>query len=168
NIDQHDIGDFLGERPTAGDSEPAPLDPASGEPINLLVLGSDTRAGEVNDEYGTTPESGQRSDTTMLTHISADRERVEVVSIPRDMLVTIPSCRMADGSWTEPRPETMFNRAFSQGADGGDLGTAAACTIRTLEEMSDVYVDDFVVVDFAGFINVVDALGGVPMCIPEP
>src|SRR5690625_7851674 len=62
----------------------------------------------------------------------------------------------------------MFNSAFALGADGGDVGTAAACTIRTIEQMSGVYVDDFVVVDFAGFINVVDALGGVPMCIPEP
>ncbi|WP_152191539.1 LCP family protein [Georgenia satyanarayanai] len=168
NIDRHDIDDLLGDRPTqAGQEEPAPLDPSAGKPINILVLGSDTRAGDVNDEYGTTPEAGQRSDTTMIAHISADRERVEIVSIPRDSLVTIPACRMADGSWTEPQYETMFNRAFSTGADGGDLGTAAACTIGAVEELTDVYIDDFVVVDFAGFINVIDALGGVPMCIPE-
>ncbi len=167
NIDRHDIGDLLGERPTA-DRDPAPIDPSAGEEINIVVLGSDTRAGDVNDEYGTTPEGGQRSDTTMLAHISADRQRVEVVSIPRDSLVTVPSCRMGDGSWTEPRYEAMFNSAFAMGADGGDLGTAAACTIRTIEELSGVLVDDFVIVDFAGFINVVDALGGVPMCIPEP
>lgn len=168
NIDRHDIDEMLRDRPTqAGQEEPAPLDPSAGEAINILVMGSDTRAGDVNDEYGTTPEAGQRSDTTMIAHISADRERVEVVSIPRDSLVTIPACRMADGSWTEPQYETMFNRAFSTGADGGDLGTAAACTIGAVEELSDVYIDDFVVVDFAGFINVIDALGGVPMCIPE-
>ena len=169
NIDRHDIDDLLGERPTqAGQENPAPLDPASGEAINVVILGSDTRAGDVNDEYGTTPEAGQRSDTTMIAHISADRDRVEIVSIPRDSLVTIPSCAMGDGSWTEPRYDTMFNRAFAMGADGGDLGTAAACTIRTIEELSGVLIDDFVIVDFAGFINVIDALGGVPMCIPEP
>ncbi|WP_454084670.1 LCP family protein [Georgenia sp. Marseille-Q6866] len=169
NIDRHDIDDLLGDRPTqAGQEEPAPLDPASGEAINVVVLGSDTRAGEVNDEYGTTPEAGQRSDTTMIVHISAERDRVEVVSIPRDTLVTIPSCGMGDGTWTEPSYETMFNRAFAMGADGGGLGTAAACTIRTIEELSGVLIDDFVIVDFAGFINVIDALGGVPMCIPEP
>ncbi|MBD8063647.1 LCP family protein [Oceanitalea stevensii] len=168
NIDRHDIDDLLGERPTqAGQEEPAPLDPASGEAINVVVLGSDTRAGEVNDEYGTTPEAGQRSDTTMIVHISAERDRVEIVSIPRDTLVTIPSCGMGDGTWTEPSYETMFNRAFAMGADGGGLGTAAACTIRTIEELSGVLIDDFVIVDFAGFINVIDALGGVPMCIPE-
>lgn len=167
NIDRHDIGDLLGDRPTAGDGG-EPMDPAAGEDLNIVVLGSDSRAGEVNEEYGTTPEGGQRSDTTMVVHISADRERVEVVSIPRDSLVTIPSCRMADGTWTEPQHDAMFNKAFSIGADGGGLGTAAACTIRTIEELTDVYIDDFVIVDFAGFINVVDALGGVPMCIPEP
>ena len=170
NIDRHDISDYLGDRPTTAgdDGEPAPLDPKAGRAINILVLGSDTRAGEVNDEYGTTPEGGQRSDTTMIAHISADRERVEVVSIPRDSLVSIPSCRMGDGTWTAPQYEAMFNSAFAMGADGGDLGTAAACTMRTVEELTDVYIDDFVIVDFAGLINVIDALGGVPMCIPEP
>jgi len=169
NIDRHDIDDLLGERPTlAGQEDPEPIDASAGRDINIVVLGSDTRAGEVNDEYGTTPEGGQRSDTTMIAHISADRERVEVVSIPRDTLVTIPSCRMGDGTWTAPQYDAMFNKAFSLGADGGDLGTAAACTINTIEELTDVYIDDFVIVDFAGFINVVDALGGVPMCIPEP
>ncbi|MCM3661103.1 LCP family protein [Georgenia satyanarayanai] len=168
NIDRHDIDDYLGERPTADGAEPAPLDPSSGEDINVLILGSDTRTGEVNNEYGETPEGGQRSDTTMLAHISADRSRVEVVSIPRDSLVTVPRCMMADGTWVEERTEAMFNSAFAEGADGGDLGTAAACTIRTVEKLSGVLIDDFVIVDFAGFINVIDALGGVPMCIPEP
>lgn len=163
NIDRHDIGDLLGERPT-GDTTPVPIDPAAGEPINIVVLGSDSRAGD-NADFGS--EEGQRSDTTMLLHISADRDRAEIISIPRDTLVPIPSCRMGDGSWTQPQSEAMFNSAFAIGADGGDMGTAAACTIRTIEQMSGVYVDDFVVVDFAGFINVVDALGGVPMCIPE-
>jgi len=49
----------------------------------------------------------------------------------------------------------------------GDVGYAAACTIRTVEQMTGIYIDDYVVVDFTGFIRMVDALGGVPMCIPE-
>lgn len=168
NIDRHDIDEFLGERPSVAAGEtPPPLDPAAGAAINIVVLGSDSREGEVNDEYGTTPEGGMRSDTTMIAHISADRQRVEIVSIPRDTLVTIPSCGLADGSWTEPRYDAMFNGAFTTGGQNGTLGTAAACTIRTIEELSGVLIDDFVVVDFAGFIDVVDALGGVPMCIPE-
>ena len=167
NIDTHDIEDYLGDRPTAATQEtPAPIDPAAGEEINIVVLGSDSRSGEGNDSFG--QEDGERADTTMVIHISADRQRVEVVSIPRDTLVTVPSCRLGDGSWTEPRYDAMFNSAFATGADNGGVGAAAACTMRTIEELSGVYLDDFVVVDFTGFINVVDALGGVPMCIPEP
>ncbi|HLT83722.1 MAG TPA: LCP family protein [Phototrophicaceae bacterium] len=169
NIDRHDIDDLLGERPTAeGEDEQLPIDSSAGEDLNLVVLGSDTRAGDINASFGSTPEGGQRSDTTMIVHISADRERVEVVSIPRDTLVTIPSCRMPDGSETAPQYDAMFNTAFSTGADNGGLGAAAACTMRTIEELSGVYIDDFVIVDFAGFMNVVDALGGVPMCLEEP
>ena len=170
NIDRHDIDDLLGERPTAddGEAEQLPIDSAAGQDLNIVILGSDSRAGDVNAAFGDTPEGGQRSDTTMIAHISADRQRVEVVSIPRDSLVTIPSCRLEDGSWTEPQPDTMFNKAFSTGADNGGLATAAACTIRTIEELTGIYIDDFVVVDFAGFINVIDALGGVPMCLEEP
>ncbi|WP_413451076.1 LCP family protein [Georgenia phoenicis] len=167
NIERHDINEYLGERPTADGEEPAPIDAAAGEDINIVILGSDTREGEGNEEFGAPEGGGQRSDTTMLAHISADRTRVEIVSIPRDALVTVPSCMMADGTWTAPRYDAMFNSAFSIGAGGGDLGTAAACTMRTIEELTGVLLDDFVIVDFAGFINVVNALGGVPMCIPE-
>src|SRR5665647_2972681 len=108
-----------------------------------------------------------RSDTTMLAHISADRTHIEVVSIPRDTLVDIPACTLPDGTTTEPQYDAMFNSAFQLGAAGGDIGSATACTMLTVEELTGAYVDDFVVVDFAGFINVVDALGGVAMYVPE-
>lgn len=169
NIEKSDIDDLLGtNRPTASGT-PAPTDINRGRALNLLVIGSDSREGE-NDVDGagaTGTTSGMRSDTTMLVHISADRSRVEVVSIPRDTLVDIPACTRRDGTTTEPQYDVMFNSAFEAGAEGGDIGSAAACTILTVEELTGIYVDDFVVVDFAGFINVVDALGGVAMYIPE-
>jgi len=169
NIEKSDIDDLLGtNRPTASGT-PAPTDINRGRALNLLVIGSDSREGE-NDVDGagaTGTTSGMRSDTTMLVHISADRSRVEVVSIPRDTLVDIPPCTRRDGTTTEPQYDVMFNSAFEAGAEGGDIGSAAACTILTVEELTGIYVDDFVVVDFAGFINVVDALGGVAMYIPE-
>ncbi len=63
---------------------------------------------------------------------------------------------------------TRFNAAFANGATvGGDVDSAAACTITTVESLTDVFVDGFVVVDFAGFQNMVTAIGGVPICIPE-
>ncbi|MEE6273025.1 LCP family protein [Georgenia wangjunii] len=170
NIDRHDITDLRGERPSAHATPPPPIDSRSGEPINLLVMGSDSREGEVNAEIGgeLAETGGMRSDTTMIMHISAQRDRIDIVSIPRDTLVPIPTCRLPDGTTTDARSEAMFNSAFTTGGQTGDLGSAAACTIRTVQELTGVYIDDFVVVDFAGFIQVIDALGGVPMCVPEP
>ncbi len=169
NIERHDIESLLGsERPTASGS-PAPTDINPGRPLNFLVIGSDSREGanDVDGAGATGTTSGMRSDTTMLVHISADRKRVEVVSIPRDTLVDIPECTLPDGTTTRPQHDVMFNSAFQIGADGGTIGSAAACTIRTVEQLTGIYIDDFVVVDFAGFINVIDALGGVAMYIPQ-
>lgn len=169
NIDQHDIGELLGDdRPTR--EEPTshdPEDPHAGEELNFVILGSDSREGENATIDGSGSSEGMRADTTLLVHISADRSHVDVVSIPRDTLVDIPSCRLPDGTWTEPQENVMFNSAFNIGGETGDVGAAAACTIRTVEEMTDIYIDDFAVVDFTGFINVVDALGGIAMYIPE-
>ncbi len=109
-----------------------------------------------------------RSDTTIVAHLSADRTRAELVSIPRDSLVDIPSCTMTDGSTSRAQRHAMFNSAFATGWDqGGDMTSAAACTIKTVQSLTGLTIDHFVVVDFAGFQAMVDAIGGVPICIPE-
>lgn len=164
NIDSAEIDHLLGERPPA--PTPDPDDPNAGVPVNILVLGSDSREGD-NDSVATDDVSGQRSDTTIVMHVSADRERVELVSIPRDSLVEIPSCLRSDGSSSEPRSMTMFNEAFGIGLESGEITDAAACTVKTVEANTGLFIDHFVVVDMAGFIDMVDALGGVPMCIPH-
>lgn len=170
NIETQDIGELLGEdRPTPSAGATLPTDILKGRPLNILVIGSDSRAG-ANTELGTGSEAGipgMRADTTMLVHISADRSHVDVVSIPRDTLVDIPACSRSDGTTSDPQYNVMFNSAFETGGVNGDIGSAAACTILTVEKLTGIYIDDFVVVDFAGFINVVDALGGVAMYIPE-
>lgn len=165
NIATHDLSGLLGGgRPEAT----SPADPSAGRAFNLLVMGSDVRSGE-NAQLGGAPETeGMRSDTTLLVHISAQRDRADVVSIPRDLLVDIPACPLPGAETSEPQPDTMFNQAFATGGGTGQVEYAAACAIKTVEEMTGVFVDDFLVVDFAGFIRMVDALGGVPMCIPEP
>ena len=166
NIDTHDVTALLGgTRPTTA---APPADPRAGEPFNVLVMGSDVRSG-VNAQLGGAPETeGMRSDTTLLVHISAERDRADIVSIPRDLLVDIPSCALADGTTSAGQSNTMFNAAFATGGANGRVEYAAACTIKTVEAMSGVFVHDFVVVDFAGFTSMVNALGGVPMCVPEP
>ncbi len=186
NVERHDIARFLGGgRPAVGTAAPrgdvgaagtpasggeagtagvaAPADTEAGKALTILVLGSDSRAGANDDRSGI---AGMRADTTILAHVAADRSRVDLVSIPRDTLVDIPPCTLPDGTQTAHRND-MINAAFAIGGQTGDVGAAAACSIRTVEKLTGVFVDDFVVVDFAGFKSVVDALGGVPMYVPE-
>ncbi|MET0435715.1 MAG: LCP family protein [Cellulomonas sp.] len=165
-IDASDLIQALPE-PTATATGPAdPDDPNAGRDVNILLMGSDERDGE-NEAIGGHVD-GMRSDTTIVAHISADRSRVELISIPRDSLVDIPSCTMSNGETTSPQRNAMFNSAFALGADrGGDIASAAACTVNTVQQNTGVRIDHFVVVDFAGFTKMVDAIGGVPICIPN-
>jgi LCP family protein required for cell wall assembly len=161
NITEADPAPLIGtQRP----EEKTPDDPNAGEPLNILIMGSDTREGD-NSSLGGEAD-GMRSDTTLLAHISADRSRVEVISIPRDSWVDIPSCDLGNGNFTRERT-TKFNAAFAYGGQAGDVTSAAACSIKTIESLTDVYINGFAIIDFSGFASVVDALGGVEMNIPE-
>ena len=128
------------------------------EPLNVLVMGSDNRdcAGcNIDNLTG----GGQRSDTTILLHLSADRERAYGISIPRDSVVDRPTCKDDDGDSIPGGTRVLWNEAFSVGGP--------ACTMRQFEQLSGVRLDHFVVVDFEGFRDMVDAIGGVEVCIPE-
>ncbi|MER6128557.1 LCP family protein [Streptomyces sp. NPDC001795] len=125
---------------------------------NILLIGSDTRSGNGNDQYGR--DSGtERSDTTILLHLAADRRSATAVSLPRDLMVDVPSCRRPDGSRTQP-VFTLFNYAFATGG--------SACTIRTVERLTDIRVDHHMVLDFNGFKEMIDALDGVEVCLRRP
>ncbi|HEY0214757.1 MAG TPA: LCP family protein [Cellulomonas sp.] len=165
NIESVDVTDLVSALPQPTATGPAdPDDPNAGRDVNILLMGSDERDGE-NEAIGGYV-GGMRSDTSIVLHISADRSRVELISIPRDSLVDIPTCTMSDGSTTKAQSNAMFNSAFSIGADtGGDVASAAACAINTVQQNTGVRIDHFVVVDFAGFIKMVDSIGGVPICI---
>ena len=148
-------------------------DSFDGRAVNILVVGTDSRSG-ASGELGAGDEDevpGLRNDSTMVIHVSADRSRVQIVSIPRDTLVDIPSCKHRDGTISEPTSDDMFNNAMVYGADGGDapedIGPGIACVKSTVEKLSDMTIDAFMVVDFAGFVRMIDALGGVWFNIPE-
>lgn len=158
NLTSERVEDQLDERPAPA---PAVPNPTSGEggvqrPLNLLLIGSDTRAG-ANVAYGGRI-AGERSDVTILLHLSADRKRAVAVHIPRDSLVPIPSCRRRDGTRTEPALD-LFNAAFARGG--------SACVIRTIERLTDIRIDHHIVVDFTGFKRMVDAVGTVPIYMPH-
>ena len=139
-----------------------------GRPLNFLVIGSDDREGANGDIGGVV--GGMRSDTALLVHVSADRSRVEVVSIPRDSEVRIPACHLdrdPEGSMSAATKD-KFNAAFSVGGASGDAGLAGLCTAATVAENTGIDVGaDFAIVDFAGFEGMVDAIGGVRLCVPE-
>ncbi|MFG2117417.1 LCP family protein [Streptomyces sp. NPDC048718] len=124
---------------------------------NILLIGSDSRAGAGNSEYGRV--KGQRSDTTILLHIAAHGSSATAVSVPRDLMVRVPSCARPDRTRTAAR-YAQFNWAFAVGGP--------ACTIRTLEKLTGIRIDHFVVVDFQGFKEMVDAVDGVTVCLKEP
>ncbi|MET9820224.1 LCP family protein [Streptomyces sp. NPDC006349] len=153
NIDTFDADGISDDRPAAA---------TKGE--NVLVIGSDARTGGNADLGGGDKGDIGRSDTALLLHVYADRRHAVAVSIPRDTLVTIPPCRLPDGTWTEERPDTMFNAAYSVGqrAEGNP-----ACTQNTVEKLSGLRVDHTVVVDFQGFASLTDVVGGVEVCLPQ-
>lgn len=124
--------------------------------LNLLIMGVDTRdcAGcKIDGESG---EGG--SDTTILLHIAEGRRSAYGISIPRDTLVDRPECR--NGTTTIPAAtDVMWNEAYSIG--GPD------CTVAQVEKVTGVYINDYITVDFGGFKNMVDAIGGVQVCVPQ-
>ncbi|MEU8699922.1 LCP family protein [Streptomyces sp. NPDC048680] len=140
-----------------GDDRPEKL-PTSGQ--NLLVLGSDSRAGAENKALGGGGGvSGARSDTAMVVHIPEGRSRAVAVSIPRDTLVTRPECAGADGSSVDSANRVMFNSVYSQ--------VGPACVVKTVEKMSGVRIDHYLEINFAGFKDLVDAIGGVTVDVPQ-
>ena len=154
NITPLDLEHQLGPRPT---KQTQVLNTDS---MNILIMGSDARAGQGNG-FGQISKYGDsaRSDTTLLVHLYKGHQQALVVSIPRDSWVTIPSCKREDGSSTSPWT-TKFNAAFSE--------AGPACTITTVEALTGLFIDHFVVVDFKGFAAMVDAVGGVSMCLSDP
>lgn len=129
--------------------------------LNVLIVGSDTRAGEGNARYGqalarTADGGGKRTDTMLMLHISPDRDKAQIISLPRDSMVTIPQCKHEKTKAVLPEHTEMINSAYSSGG--------IACTIATVERNTGLRIDHFVEVDFNGFKQVVDSLGGIEMC----
>ncbi|MBC2901304.1 LCP family protein [Streptomyces cupreus] len=161
NIKSVDINTALGDNRPA---KPTPSATATAEELptealNILVLGSDSRSGAENQALGGGDSTGARSDTAMVVHLDAGRSEATVVSIPRDTLVTRPSCPLENGGSTEAAYNAMFNSAY---AVGGPV-----CAVKTVESLTNVRMDHYIEIDFAGFAKLVDALGGVTVTTEE-
>ena len=124
--------------------------PPSG-PLNILVAGVDRRAGLTpaqEAELHVGHDVSANSDTMMLVHVSADHNKVTVVSLPRDSWVNIPGHSM-----------NKINAAYGLG--GPKL------MVQTVEQATGVTIDNYIEVNFLGFVKVIDALGGVDICLPQ-
>ena len=159
NISTFDSAGLSKHRPAA-----AQADANGDKPVNVLLIGSDTRSGENGKLGGSGSGAIGRSDTTILLHVYPDHKHAVGISIPRDSLVDIPPCLLPDGKWSPDQPQAMFNSAFSMGntAKGNP-----ACTQNAIEKLSGLRVDHTMVVDFAGFAAMTSAVNGVEVCVPN-
>lgn len=125
--------------------------PAAAEGTNWLIVGSDSRKGldaEARERLHTGKPEGNRTDTIMLAHIPDNNTKPSLISFPRDLNVDIP------GHGT-----SKINAAFSLG--GPKL------LARTVEQATGLHIDHYAEIGFAGFANIVDAIGGVTIDVPE-
>lgn len=164
-VTEIDVDDLVDAPSNADGQADEPGDPNAGEPLNILIIGSDSRQGEGNH---VDDETSVLADTHIVAHVAADRSRAELVSVPRDTMVEIPDCRTTSGD-VIPARFGMFNSAFAYAWQAGqDHESAVACDINLVQHLTGLTLDGFVLVEMGGFVDMVDALGGIDICIPEP
>ncbi|KUP96241.1 LCP family protein [Thermobifida cellulosilytica] len=126
--------------------------------LNIMIIGSDVRSGD-NAQYGGQIE-GERPDTLLIAHISPSYDGAVLVNLPRDSIVDMPSCEPNGDRPGMEAHRGMINSAMNYGG--------VQCQWKVVEQLTGIHIDHFVSVDFTGFKEMVDAIGGVEMCIPEP
>ena len=142
------------------------------EAENILLLGSDTRSGtngDAGNSDSSTSDGVANSDTLMVAHISADRQHVTVLSIPRDTWVDAPTCKQWDANTGQlsdadypvsAADQWHVNWAYSVGGP--------QCTVRAVQDLTGLQIDRVIGIDFSGFKNMVDALGGITVNVCGP
>jgi LCP family protein required for cell wall assembly len=161
---QHLNGNIRKGERSSGDSKAHKTEPnAAGQtPLNILLIGSDSRASDANVALGGGKDHRDNpplADVQMLIHLAADRKSAAVVSIPRDTRVDIPKCTDPDTRRTYPATNTIINASLARGGAG--------CTLATWENLTGVYIDHWMTVDFAGVVRMADAVGGVEVCVNQ-
>lgn len=132
---------------------------ASGAPYNLLLIGSDSRAGETAaqaQQFGSVQAAvGQRSDTLKIIHIDPNAGTASTLSIPRDTFVTISGLPANSPLSTQNK----INAAFSAGPDA---------VVKTIEDSFGIPISHYIVIGFFGVQDAVNALGGISLDFPYP
>ncbi|MCF3134876.1 LCP family protein [Streptomyces olivochromogenes] len=161
---QHLNGNIQKGRRDIGDSKASKTAPnAAGQtPLNILLIGSDSRNSARNLQLGGSREnvgSPPLADVQMLIHLSADRKSAAMVSIPRDTRVEIPKCTDPDTGKVYPATDDIINTTLARGGAG--------CTLATWQNLTGVYIDHWMTIDFAGVVSMADAIGGVDVCVKQ-
>lgn len=141
-------GSELGKRP-----------PKYNDAMNILMIGSDSRAGR-NARIGG-HDQGQRSDTVMMVHLAPGRHRVIVMSIPRDTVVPVLACPASSGTAGQQAAPGAVERINATFSAGGPV-----CLWKTVEQVTGIHIDHFAELNFVGFEKVINSLGGVEVCLP--
>lgn len=131
---------------------------------NYLVVGSDIRLGP---QPGAPAVGGARADVIMIAHVPADRSRVVVVSIPRDVQVRRPPCEEWDPRTGEYTGQVVPGDEIAKINSGYAVG-GPKCLTRVVQELSGLEINHFIAIGFQGFKDIVDAVGGVRVCVERP
>jgi LCP family protein required for cell wall assembly len=123
--------------------------------LNILLLGTDSQDPDADPTSGASSAGPERSDTIVVMHIPASHDKAYMVSIPRDLWVHIPASQDGQNGDTMAK----INAAYSWGG--------MALAVQTVEQYTGVRIDHVALVDFAGFVKVTDALGGVDMTVDQ-
>ncbi|MFE5397784.1 LCP family protein [Streptomyces sp. NPDC056568] len=152
-----------GERSSGDSKAQRPEANAAGQrPLNILMVGSDSRASDANVALGggrNHRDNPPLGDVQMLIHLAADRRSAAVVSIPRDTRVDIPACTDPETDEAYPATNTIINESLGRGGAG--------CTLATWQNLTGVYIDHWMTIDFAGVVSMADAVGGVEVCVNQ-
>jgi LCP family protein required for cell wall assembly len=128
-------------------------------PINMLLIGSDSRAGQDKKIFG--DDTSVLADVQILLHISADRKNAVALSFPRDLLVPWPACpSTSGGSGYLPQSLGQINATIANGGPG--------CSLLTIEQLTGVKIPYLATINFSGVIEMSNAIGGVDVCVARP
>lgn len=127
-------------------------------PLNVLLIGSDTR---INQDANYGEHDGDLADVIILLHISEDRSNAVALSFPRDLMVAVPECPNPTGG--DPTPAQDFVQINSTLERGGP-----ACTLLAVQQLTGIEIPHLAVIDFKGVIGMTNVIGGVEVCVAQP
>ena len=154
NISTAPLNAGVGEPPA--ENQPA-VDTAAA-PMNILIMGTDTRKG--NSQYGSEDDSSGfgSSDVMILLHLSADLQHATALSIPRDLMAPIPACKITGTESTSPAIDNaQLNSALKEAGPG--------CTVAAISDLTGLTVDHMMLADFNAINELSNVIGGVDVCV---